>query len=138
MDINDITPQWLAGFFDGEGCVHSHASAKSYNVLITLTNCDLEIMALLFSKFPNGQITDKAKFEKRRSCLRIAWQGRFAKDLLSYILPYSIIKKQRINAALSMLQLVDKGRTEGREEFYNVIKNANENRSENNIPSKII
>lgn len=50
-----ITPEWLAGFFDGEGSVSAELAYNKYaTVTITLTQKDPKILALIMLKYNAG------------------------------------------------------------------------------------
>lgn len=137
MDILQITPQWLAGFFDGEGCIFTCKHGISYNVLVSITNRNVEAMTLIASKYPKFTFL---KNTNEKSCFTVQWRGTSARGILEDICPFLVIKQERAKAALAMIALLRNGsgpisedNMKKREELAKVIKHANITKHENNL-----
>jgi|SRR5208283_3290800 len=130
MDINDITPQWLAGFFDGEGCINlSRNKYGGYSSLVNISQRNAEIIVLIMAKFPGGYINDKkGKNDTRESCFTLAWSNERAIPFLNFIKDYVILKKERVKLMLMYLNSKD---SVDKEKMYDYIKEANNTKIEN-------
>ncbi len=85
---------WAAAFFDGEGCVHLSTQGR---VQVIIHNTNKEALKVLQS-IEGGTITRHNGTNKRIYRLRL--QGWRAIRFLEKILPYSIVKKDAIAAAI--------------------------------------
>lgn len=99
-----ITPQYLAGFFDGEGYVGiiSWKGCESYTLKIQLTNTHLETLQRIQEEY-GGLINshDRMKTNINHSnAYVLCWYADKARNILQQIYPYSVTKKQRIECAL--------------------------------------
>lgn len=95
-----LSPQWLAGFFDGEGCVCGTIQGGSPNLQITLTQKDPAILAIISLKFP-------AKIQSNGGDgFRLAWGGKSALPFLEFIKDYVIIKKRQVELAFEFIPLI--------------------------------
>jgi hypothetical protein len=100
--VSKITSQWLAGFFDGEGCVciRTSQSSGSFSLVVKLTQKDIKILSLVLLKFPDGNFD----FSDTPT---ICWNGVFAKDILLYIKEDVIIKRKQVAIALEFISLLN-------------------------------
>lgn len=121
-------PRWLAGFFDGEGCIcctHKYDYRyrnTTYQIYVSITQKNTELLYALQDMY--GGDIDKI-------CVR--WWGHSAKPLLELILPYVIIKHDQIIAALDFIEtmsskkhpnLVSGEMNEKRGQIYQILKGA--------------
>lgn len=104
-----LTPQWLAGFFDGEGCVSFNVN---FSVKVNLTQVDQRLMAAIaLACHGNGPYEKRAK-KSRRPCYEVNWSGDKAADFLRLIQDHSIRKRKQIGLGLELVSLmVGSGRT---------------------------
>lgn len=96
--MRDVDLAWIAGFFDGEGCIRARASKKGARLKVTLTQQDRAPLDWIKSEFGGGvYATGNAK-----TCYR--WEvdcGR-ASAFLRAIRPYLRVKAARADLALSV------------------------------------
>jgi LAGLIDADG endonuclease len=110
-----IDPQdaaYIAGFFDGEGCInviHSNrANGKgSFRLVLYFTNTHLPVLTWLREVIGTGSINPKWR---KKPTHKSAWElkicaRRNCRILLEAILPYSKIKRDRIELGLEFLKL---------------------------------
>jgi hypothetical protein len=97
-----LSPEYVAGFFDGEGCVGVYPSGKSLRLKVQLiqvaTQQSAAIMGRLFGEF-GGNLS----FRKRRGTKTVlAWQldANKAVTFLKWIQPYVLIKRDQIDLAV--------------------------------------
>ena len=106
-----ISPQYIAGFLDGEGHVtilrrNQYTKYPSYGLHVGFTNRDLRVLQAIQSVY-GGNLFAK----KRRSSLHsVAYELRVGKRedvkrLLVDILPYLIIKREQAELGLAFLKL---------------------------------
>ncbi len=95
---------YLAGFFDGEGCIYilkaKHGDAVHYGLEISYTNSEIEPLQLAQSIF-GGQISSLNEMRPRyKSVHRLRIRSNQAATALSVLLPYLVIKRKRAEIAL--------------------------------------
>ena len=108
-----IHPAYIAGFFDGEGCVNITVRGKIRQVRLRLmiVNTHLELLKILQAQYGGGlqKLTRQENWKQ-------AWQltihskddqKRFIED----ILPYSILKLPQLYLALEFLEFMDLPKT---------------------------
>ena len=99
-----LTAEYIAGFFDGEGCVSGSYRGYAANLAVSITQRKPEILYEIDKQFPTLQ----GVFPKpglRRMCYRIHWSQGTAKPLLEAILPYIFVKKSQVELALKFIEL---------------------------------
>jgi LAGLIDADG endonuclease len=111
--IDRITPQWLAGFFDGEGCINAFIiKSKStgnliWQVAVTLSQSDQILMKTIGSKLgvkTYVQLPRSNHFGGTNFYLR--WTGKdSALQFLKMIQPFAIVKLPQIDAAVRFFEL---------------------------------
>ena len=103
-----LTPQWLAGFFDGEGCVITNKRKHNlpYGVIVQLTQKDAKLLALIALRFPGAVGPHVNNWGANRSnCYYIKWHGRFAIPFLEVIKDHVIVKRKQVGAGLELAKL---------------------------------
>ena len=119
-----ITPQWLAGFFDGEGCV-SPRHPKLPSVIASISQSNLELLTAISEYVGNGNIIECKRVSKPRANekrhYQIQWSCRKAAAFLEIIKPYVIVKKQQVELAIVLASLANEtcGRVPRDEEKIN-------------------
>jgi len=89
---------YLAGLFDGEGCVYISKSRKTqYNLVVSISNNDLHLLKLIHSKLGGAIRLEKSK---GRRCGEWYSHGDIAINFLKRIHPFSFIKDRQIALAL--------------------------------------
>ena len=103
--------EWIAGFFDGEGCVNTqkpYKDCKSRLLRVSIAQCDrspLEELKILFG----GSIScHKRAIEgsNHRDCFTWKVSAQKAEDFLTAIRPYVRVKRLQVEAALQLRLLV--------------------------------
>ncbi len=104
---NIISPQYIAGFLDGEGWFSIKKSAgkisPSYQITVGASNTDITVIKMIMSLY-GGSIN----IRKKR---KINWKNEFsysihcreAEKLIISVLPYLIIKKERAAICLELM-----------------------------------
>jgi len=104
-----MTDEWLAGFFDGEGCISGrlyfcptkYVHHPRVYIQISITQKDRKILEMIQVKY-GGTITDK-----KRGCSHIRWLGKQdMKRILQTISPYSVCKRDQILIALRFIETI--------------------------------
>ena len=108
MKLQDAA--YIAGFFDGEGCVtivrRRPKPTASYWLLVGLTNTDLQIL-LWIQSIVGGKICNKTRRSIKHAPgfeLRITRKQEMY-NFLIYIQPFVRIKKRQVETALAFLEL---------------------------------
>ena len=101
--------QYLAGFFDGEGCITAgpikqrKSSKITYGLSISLSNSDIRPLLLFKEYFGGSIIEQKSSKIFKASRKHYQWQSRGGKcneKCLRKLLPFLIVKKEVALAAL--------------------------------------
>lgn len=131
--MNDIKLAYLAGFFDGEGCIsvarcspRNRTNVKTYHYLrIKVSNKDRRVIDLFADTFKCGSIYK----DKRNDVWDWATANKLnVRQVLNALLPHLIIKKTRATLALKFHAVAGTLRIDGsakREQLAQAIKEAN-------------
>jgi hypothetical protein len=103
--LERISPQYLAGLFDGEGCISCSRLHGVPGIQVNLSQAEFNILMLIGMKFGGRQPYKKyAKMAKRQGwCL--AWYGRSALPFLETIQPHVILKRKLVDWAIQVAKL---------------------------------
>lgn len=109
--VDRITPQWLAGFFDGEGSISS--SFDNYGnvkLRVEVSQKNEYIIYLIMMKFP-GTIVKTLQNTKlgKNTHHRIHWDGKQSIPFMEYIKDYTIVKHNLVTTALELARLFQQG-----------------------------
>lgn len=95
---------YLAGFFDGEGCIYILKAKKAwgfaYDLEISFTNSDPEPLLLAQAAFGGTISVSKDTREGRKNVSRLRLRSRKASNALREMLPYLRTKKARAVMAI--------------------------------------
>lgn len=101
-----ITPEYIAGFFDGEGCVATSVGRNGVGkIQVILTSTDEHILKLVKSKYGGG-IYKKIKYKEHHSDA-FSWQSSKCRSFLEDIFPFLILKRKQVRLALEFLDTID-------------------------------
>jgi hypothetical protein len=106
--LERLTPEWLAGFFDGEGCItvvrHRYGMPS---LIVHLTQCDQNILTLVGMKF--GADRRPTMKTRRNPNARESWclqfGGKSALPVLLVIEPHVILKRKLVQWGIEMAKL---------------------------------
>jgi len=91
MDLEEKDLAYIAGFFDGEGCIYSNGGCFKIGIYNTV-RAPLDFVERLFG----GNIYEQVPKNIRHSTIyRWIISGESAAGVLQYLMPYLIIKKKR-------------------------------------------
>jgi len=136
-----ITPQWLAGFFDGEGCVSVFKNGDGLpRIGVSVGQSEPTVLSLIAIRF--GNICNPSeKYSKKlgKRFFLVSWSGKSALPILEMIKDHVIIKRKQVELGIEMIKLIsDAGQVcsvENKEKRYEIMeqmKNLN-SRSEERI-----
>jgi|SRR5271166_4095902 len=103
IDENKITPQWLAGFFDGEGCVSCYLAkgVMKLDVFVAQSHRPIiETIGRIFGERP------RVHCKTKRICYSLHFSGRGCRPFLEYIKDHVIVKREQVFLALEMAALI--------------------------------
>lgn len=92
IPVDESRRAWLAGFFDGEGCVSVYKKGASAGPKIALIQKDRAVLETIRGELGHGSIARYTNgvhslvFSSRESCLY----------LIEAIYPYSMVKKEKL------------------------------------------
>lgn len=101
VNLSSEEMAYIAGLFDGEGCVSFGRTRSSWFIRVFVTNTNLEILEWLKSIFGGDikKLSSRRDGWKQGYCWRISWTR--AIEFLSLIAPWSRLKKRQIEIALA-------------------------------------
>ena len=116
-DKNKPSLVYIAGLFDGEGCVHLKSINKGryekngiqYQCMITLTMCHEETVRKLSLLYPGNKVYVREGLKKEYKT-SYRWQLSGREDVKKFLLdiaPFSITKKDDISRGLRFIELLD-------------------------------
>jgi len=111
-----LTLQWLAGFFDGEGCITLYG--KGLYPRMTLTNTYLPILKAIQAQF--GGHLGKTSKSSARQCYVLTWQCKKMITLLKVLTPFLTVKKAQ---AELVIMAYDTFKRDGRKLSDTIIAN---------------
>jgi hypothetical protein len=127
-----VTPQYVAGFFDGEGCVYAHLGGtqarRHPGIWVSLSQNDVTPLALIALKYPGcaGPTPSKNTFT-------LVWSGRNCIPILEAIQDLVIVKKVQVDAGIELARLMgdhgerpNQNNLDRRRELATIIKDAKE------------
>lgn len=96
-----ISLEYLAGYFDGEGCVSfTKAGTKYPSLRIAVATADLEVLQEFFKRF-GGSLSKEKQSGRRRQMYR--WYvcgGSRAQEILKELLPFLVAKRPQAELAM--------------------------------------
>lgn len=101
--VSRLSLQWLAGFFDGEGCV---------SVSIESSNGNTHLVVVLPQKNPAPLVVISLKFPAKLKCHSkdkthfIRWFGKDALPILEFIKDYVFVKKREVELGIEFISLI--------------------------------
>lgn len=119
------TPEYWAGFFDGEGSVLIYRRTKTvpkgitipYQIRATVTNTNHEVIRLLHSEF-GGCVMEYQPVLNARRAWKWTVQCRVAAAFLRVVLPHLVIKGDEARLALEMQDRISLSRARKHPGFY--------------------
>ena len=110
-----ISAQWLAGFFDGEGCINITVAGKHRRCILRLylVNTDENLLQTIQEQY-GGQFTKRPHSGRPtwKPYCALIWTNRQAVGLLDRIGEFIILKRAQLDLAKAFLalRLVDSAR----------------------------
>lgn len=95
-----VSAEYMAGFFDGEGCVTFLKNSDGIYVVAHLTNNDRRVLDEMREKF-GGCVYTRLRVNEHNRKTTYSWQisGAKAIPFLKWIDPYVVIKKPQLHVA---------------------------------------
>ncbi len=111
-DCSELDLAYLAGFFDGEGCIHMHTRSNGLDTLtIMLSNTCRESLNFMESLSSSGSISHvnrKSAKPQHSPVYMLQIHGDSAKKVLEAMLPYLKIKQKQANLAIAFQEVAGK------------------------------
>lgn len=98
-----LSNEYIAGLFDGEGCVWISKSTRKthkcydYTLRACIANQNTQVLELVKERF-GGYINKSNKW-----CSQLVFAGNIAKPFLEAVLPFAVIKKEQVIVGLDFL-----------------------------------
>lgn len=103
-----MTPEYFAGFFDGEGCVDIAKSrrGREYQLRVTISNTILGPLSLINHLYGGSIYEHTPKKETHKKLYQWSAVAIDAYTFLCDIAPYCMVKKDQIELALDFYALL--------------------------------
>lgn len=110
MEATEIEKAYIAGFFDGEGCIIVRAAIRknktTYELMISVGQNDTSVLKYI-QRFFGGRIANPSyEFRKKNQTPDLRMESKKAADFLRTMLPYLRVKKPQAELALKFQELV--------------------------------
>jgi len=108
MNMSRERLAWIAGFFDGEGCLHvskikrTKRTVYQYELSVTIANSHFESLSFIRDTFGSGSIG--RRWPKKGTMYSYYWRIGGAPDVIAFlraIRPYAKTKAKEIDCVLS-------------------------------------
>lgn len=109
----DVVNAYIAGFFDGEGCISSqeyyekgkYEKYPRISIQVSITNTNKEVLDFICGKF-GGLITNHGKAKNHyKTCYAWKLTGKEKMQrFLETILPYTFVKKEDVQLGLELVE----------------------------------
>lgn len=115
MEINNlleaaarITPQWFAGFFDGEGCVSIHENGDGLpRISVSVGQSEPVALTLISIRFGSSRdLVEKYSKKFNRKFYMLQWSGKTALPILECIKDHVVIKRRQVELGIEMIKLI--------------------------------
>lgn len=101
-----LSPEYLAGFFDGEGWISVGSSGrKSGNIIVGICNRDRILIEMIRVQFPNCSIQHKNESGNWAAIDTLQWSGLDCVQILSFIVDHLHIKKEAAILGIELAKL---------------------------------
>jgi hypothetical protein len=100
-----LSKEYLAGLFDGEGCVSIQLKDDWANLTVSIAQAKPLILVLIFTQYPEASIEHGSPTSK---CNYLRLYGENSKRFLLDILPYVIVKKRQVEIGLEFIKFFRK------------------------------
>jgi hypothetical protein len=102
-----LSPQWLAGFFDGEGCISCTVAGARRRVILrlSLVNTDADLMRRIAVEYKGQFVQRKAPKPHWKAPCHVVWTNTQAIYLLGQIGDYIVLKARQVALAKEFLAL---------------------------------
>lgn len=98
-----VSAQYLAGFFDGEGCVS--ITGKKPHLQITISQKNPKVLHLIQKSLKIGKVWSRDTKWGKTHQLKID-RHEDQRKFIEIILPYSIVKRKHLEVALDFLSTI--------------------------------
>lgn len=111
LNLTETEKAYLAGLFDGEGCIGLYKDKRNYVVHISITNTDIRLITWLQQHLCMGNIQTRSVVDKPEYHQAWEWRTRSRKDALAFLLiirPFLVSKAEQADLLLSYLDAAQK------------------------------
>ena len=98
-----LTPQYIAGFFDGEGSI---TVTKDLCIQVVIGQNDEDILIAIANFFGSGTLSAPKIRRGHKQCYVLRWCSKKATSVLERILPYLVLKRYRAELAIKAQSFV--------------------------------
>ena len=112
LNLSETEKAYLAGLFDGEGCIGLYNEKKSnyFATYLYVTNTDFRAAKWLTDRVPYGKIKPRVRYKNKPVWEWLVRKREHVKEILQTLLPYLVIKVDQASVLLSYMDEEDKSR----------------------------
>ena len=106
MEANESLA-YIAGFFDGEGCLMILRNGVKSSITAQITNSDEHVIYYINALLP-GRIYGQKRYG-RKKIYRLVWSGEEAINTIELLLPYLVVKRVMADLVLDYHDCLSSG-----------------------------
>lgn len=98
-----VSSEYLAGFFDGEGCIDIATRGSKHKQLylrLAVSQTNLQVLSDIQEEFGGGIYTIKKRADHHKQAWVLVWTTKTALDVLKRIYPYLKVKRSQAQLVL--------------------------------------
>lgn len=100
-----LSKEYLAGFFDGEGCISIQLRSNGASLTVSIAQKNVDILLLICQQYPEGKV-EQGSFKSQ--CNYFKLYGKTSKRFLEDIKDIVVCKKIQVRLALEFMDLLKK------------------------------
>lgn len=104
-----LSAEYIAGFFDGEGCVQiknpRHGPGRVHLLSVSISNTYKPILEIIQRQY-GGSLLPNRRIAKGLTGWDLYWSARKAEIFLRDVYPYLVVKKEQVLFAFKFLETV--------------------------------
>jgi len=101
--MDRITPQYVAGLFDGEGCVSAVMTGAHVRFRVKIAQKDPTVLALIQIKY-GGTLGCRTHKNRNTFCHDLTWVGKDCLDILNVLKDHVLVKHELVLLGIEMAE----------------------------------
>lgn len=90
-----ISLEYVAGFFDGEGCISINGNGRSFTLVIGLCQVEVSILQEIQAQFGGYLYPKPIRNRNANQCWELRWNAKAGLEFLKQITPFLRVKREQ-------------------------------------------